>query len=156
MSCPNASLACVRTYAPNDKSACLAVFDSNKDLYFDESERPEFEAFLDNLSGPYFVGFVADRIVSCGGYAADLADANLAVFCWGMVDRAHHRGGFGRRLAQVRLDHIEAAGAFQKVRLSTSQHSYGFYEKLGFTVSQVTKDGLLPGLDEYRMERSLL
>ena len=38
-----------------------------------------------------------------------------------------------------------------RLRLSTSQHSAGFYEAMGFATTGVTPDGLAPGLDRYEM-----
>lgn len=146
--------ASVRAFKSDDKAACLSLFDSNTGLYFSDDERPAFEAFLDALPGPYLVGTVSDRIIFCGGYAADRDDPKRAALCWGMVDRAHHGMGYGKQLSRIRLEQIEADPRFNTIRLSTSQHTFGFYEKLGFTVTDVIKDGLMPGLDEVRMVRA--
>ena len=49
-----------RPYRPEDRAACLAAFDSNVPVYFDVSERADFEAFLDQHPGRYFVAVNAD------------------------------------------------------------------------------------------------
>lgn len=47
-----------RAHEPTARAACLTVFDSNVPRFFREEERPEFEAFLDALPGPYLVEIV--------------------------------------------------------------------------------------------------
>ncbi|HWW12495.1 MAG TPA: hypothetical protein VN018_08255, partial [Brevundimonas sp.] len=58
-----------RPYAPTDREACLALFDSNTPRFFDPSERPGFERFLDEMCWPYQVIERGGRIVACGGHA---------------------------------------------------------------------------------------
>jgi len=72
-----------RSYSPADRSTCLGIFDSNVPDSFRDSERADFEAFLDSLPGPYFV--VEDesgRAVACGGYAVN-PGTTCADLCWG-------------------------------------------------------------------------
>ena len=141
-----------RPYAPVDLAACLALFDSNVPTYFAPSERAEFEAFLrglDQASGPYLVLTRHGQIVACGGVLAD--NAQQASFAWGMVGREWHRQGLGRQLAHVRLAQARRMPSITRLRLSTSQHSAGFYEAMGFATTSVTPDGLAPGLDRHDM-----
>ncbi|MEZ4737035.1 MAG: hypothetical protein R3E79_58900 [Caldilineaceae bacterium] len=35
--------------------------------------------------------------------------------------------------------------------LNTSQHSYGFFEKVGFVVESIVENGFAEGLHEYKM-----
>ena len=141
-----------RPYAPVDLAACLALFDSNVPTYFAPSERAEFEAFLrglDQASGPYLVLTCHGQIVACGGVLAD--DQQTASFAWGMVDRALHRQGLGRQRARLRLAQARRMPGITRLRLSTSQHSAGFYEAMGFATTSVTPDGLAPGVDRHDM-----
>lgn len=97
----------VREYTTADRSACLAVFDSNLGKYFVPAEREGFAAFLDALPGRYLV--IEDEVgavLGCGGHA---------------------------------------------VELDTSQHTRGFYERVGFRVERVVPDGYAPGLDRCDM-----
>ncbi|HYJ80835.1 MAG TPA: GNAT family N-acetyltransferase [Longimicrobiaceae bacterium] len=144
----------VRDYTPADRSACLAVFDSNVPEFFVPPEREGLGAFLDALPGPYLV--VEDDagvMVGCGGYAIN-ADAT-ADLCWGMVVRELHGTGLGRLLLRARLDRIRADPAVAAVALNTSQHTRGFYERLGFVTEQVLPDGYAPGLDRCDMRLTL-
>lgn len=144
----------LRAYTPADRDGCLAVFDSNAPDFFVPSERAEFAAFLDDLSGPYLVlEDETGRVVACGGYAIETGRAT-ADLCWDMVLRELHGSGLGRRLVEARLSRILEEGAAEAVALRTSQHTRGFYERFGFATERVVTDGFFPGLDrcEMRME----
>lgn len=141
----------VRDYAPADRDACLAVFDSNLHAFFDPAEREDFAAFLDRRPGPYLV--IEDgegRVVGCGGYAVEPGTAT-ADLCWGMVAREHHRTGLGELLLDLRLRRIRAEPAVRDVALNTSQHTRGFFERFGFVTERVVPDGFGPGLDRCDM-----
>ena len=139
----------IRDYREDDHAACMRVFDSNIDPFFQPSERPEFQAFLNHLPGPYFVvEDEAGEVVACGGFAVD---AGCASFCWGMVLRALHGRGVGRMLSQERLRRIMVDPTVTRIRLDTSQHTTAFYTKLGFRITEIEPDGYGPGLDKCYM-----
>ena len=144
-----------RPYAAGDREACLAVFDSNVPRFFRTSERREFEDFLGRLPGPYVV--LEDppgTIVGCGGHAVDPADGT-ADLCWGMVRADLHGRGLGRLLTRLRINAAAADPAVRLIRLHTSQHTAGFYEREGFRVLRTTHDGYAPGLDRVDMARAV-
>ncbi|MFW6079187.1 MAG: GNAT family N-acetyltransferase [Gemmatimonadota bacterium] len=144
-----------RDYAPADRDGCLAVFESNVSEFFLPSEREEFEAFLGDLPGPYLVlEDAAGRVVACGGYAVAPGTAT-ADLCWGMVLRELQGTGLGRRLTEARLARIRRDGVARAVALRTSQHTRGFYERLGFATERVVPDGVAPGLDRCEMRLEL-
>lgn len=141
----------VRVYAPADRAACMAIFDSNVPRYFTPEERAQFGAWLDAPPGPYFVlTDAADQLVGCGGYAVGRAPGR-ADLCWGMV-RAERQGeGLGHRLTRERLRRAVADPDVRSLALTTSQHTRGFYERLGFRVTRVVPDGFGAGLDQCDM-----
>lgn len=140
-----------RDFVAADVEACLAVFDSNVPDYFHEAEREEFAAFLGALPGPYLVLVDAvGEVVGCGGYAR-VAGTGRADLCWGMVANSAHRKGLGRALTQARIDRVLADPAVTEIVLNTSQHTVGFYERMGFETVAVTPDGYAPGLDRHDM-----
>ena len=144
----------LRDYSPNDREACLAVFDSNVPEFFIPRERAEFAAFLDDLPGPYFVLEDERGVVAAAGYAVN-PGAATADLCWDMVRGDLRGSGFGRRLTEARLERIRREGSVRAVTLCTSQHTRGFYERLGFVTLKVEPDGFYPGLDRYDMRLEL-
>jgi GNAT superfamily N-acetyltransferase len=149
----------LRDYLPEDRDACLALFDGNTPRYFDPSERASFERWLAAPGGPWFV--LVDEhgaVVACGGYVRDRGgadDAGAAELAWGMVRRDLHGRGLGRRLTEERIARAEADPAIDALLLFTTQRSQGFYARMGFVVTRVTPEGIGPGLDRVDMRRPL-
>lgn len=146
----------LRHYTPADEAACLAIFDSNTPEYFARHERAEYQDFLAHQGNrPYFVVEDADgTVVAAGGYlrAAGGAEAWLT---WGMVARHRHRRGLGRFLLVARLERLcrelSASGGSLNVRLDTSQHTWPFFAREGFTTERITENGYAPGYHRYDM-----
>lgn len=148
----------MRPYRSDDLPACLRLFDSNVPAFFAPPERAEFRMFLEEMDAPdrsYLVLELDDRIVACGGLWIDAA-AGSARLSWGMVDRARHGRGLGTRLTTARLTAARAMAGIKSIGLATSQHTNAFYEKFGFSITSVTRDGFGPGLDCYEMVQSLV
>ena len=95
----------LREYAQADKEACLAIFDSNTPPFFAPHEREEFARFLETSSDPYFVVEHDGEVVGCGGILL-IPNTPVAILTWGMVARARHRAGIGRRLLVERLHRL--------------------------------------------------
>lgn len=141
----------VHQYSPEDRGRCLRIFDGNIPESFTGPERSAFESFLDALPGPYLL-LETDPgdLVACGGYAI-VPGAASADLCWGMVARDQQGKGVGRLLAQVRIQRIREEPGIVQVAMNTSQHTRGFYEKLGFVTERVVLNGIAPGLDRCDM-----
>jgi N-acetylglutamate synthase-like GNAT family acetyltransferase len=144
----------VRPYSPADRPACLAVFDSNTPRFFEPGERRDFETFLDAPFCSYLVMEHDGAIVGCGGYSIE-QDGSAASLIWGMVRNDLHKRGLGRFLVMYRLKEITKANGAQIVRLSTSQHTARFFEKQGFKVVGIEKDGYASGMDRVEMRMKL-
>lgn len=141
----------VRDFTPSDREACLKVFDSNVPEFFVPAEREDFAAFIDALPGPYFVlEDGSGAVLGCAGYAVTPGTAT-ADLCWGMVVRERHGSGLGGLLLDERLARIRADSRIEAIALNTSQHTRGFYERLGFVTERVVPDGFAPGLDRCDM-----
>lgn len=150
-----AAAATARPYRAEDRAACLRAFDSNVPTFFDASERVDFEDYLDGLpdrqTGRYFVVVDATgRVHGSAGYALN-ERGDSADFCWAMVARDQHRSGYGRVLLEARLAAIDAEGGVREVRLSTSQHAAGFYQRCGFNTVKLVPGGFSPGIDRCDM-----
>jgi len=140
----------IRPYTPADRSACLEVFDTNAPRYFSLEERPGFEAFLKLPSGVYLVLEQSGTVVGCGGYHIH-PERQEAELCWGMVRQELHGMGLGKRLLLERLWQIAGRREVTWIRLDTSQHTFGFFERLGFVTQKMTPNGIWEGLDRYQM-----
>lgn len=143
-----------RPYVAADRAACLALFDSNAPRFFDPSERAGFEQFLDEMRWPYQVIEREGRVVACGGHAVE-PDGRTVSLCWGMVEQGLHGQGLGRRLTEARLAAARAEPGVTAVRLDTGQHTTGFYERFGFVIERVVRDGYAPGSDRFDMRLML-
>jgi GNAT superfamily N-acetyltransferase len=142
-----------RPYRPADRASCVAILESNIPQYFKDGDQTDFLGYLDKLPGPYFVLESEEQgIVGCGGYAMDDQEAHL---CWGMVRQDLHKQGLGRLLFERRIQHIAATAAVARIRLNTTQHTAGFYEKFGFRTLRTVPDGYGPGLDRVEMQKDV-
>jgi predicted GNAT family N-acyltransferase len=142
-----------RPYLSHDFSACLRLFDSNAPTFFAPEERAEFCEFLKDAAASDSMYLVLARkgsVIACGGLTTE-AGSPQARLVWGMVDSALHGQGLGAHLTQARLALARATPDLAEVVLSTSQHTGGFYQKFGFTVSKVIPDGFASGLDRWDM-----
>lgn len=142
-----------RPYISDDFSACLAIFDSNVPTFFAPEERADFCRFLGSINTrdrPYLVLTRQGSVIACGGLITQ-TEKRQASLTWGMVDRAHHGQRLGTSLTQARLALARATPNIAELELSTSQHTRGFYERFGFTVSKITPDGFATGLDRWDM-----
>ena len=75
----------------------------------------------------------------------------LADLCWGMVSQSHHRIRLGEFLLFGRLYRIISETTADRIRLATSQHTDGFFQKYGFSVESREADGFVEGLDKVEM-----
>ncbi|WP_460576434.1 GNAT family N-acetyltransferase [Hymenobacter coalescens] len=144
----------IRPYAAADETAVIQLFTSNLAPYFVPEEEAELRAFLRGpvlTQGlPYFVGELPDwpGLAAAGGYA--LNDP-YAVLTWGMVERRLHGRGVGRAFSAYRVAACRRAHPGVAIEIKTSQHTEGFYAKLGFRTLQVAPDKFAPGLHEVHM-----
>jgi len=130
----------------------LAIFDANTPPFFSPLERDDFQRNLRRqaLTAPYLVVEHEGSIIACGGLEVQIP-VNSAGLLWGRVRRDFHGRGFGRLLTLERLRKARELPEVQRVFIDTSQHTKGFYEKLCFTIVNITADGYEPGLDRYDM-----
>ncbi len=143
----------IRPYIPSDKTAVLHLFDLNTPLYFDHSEKIGLIHYLENEVEEYFVVELEGEIVGAGGINYELQD-RAAVISWDMIDPRQHGKGIGRKLTKHRIEHINTMNEIDTIVVRTSQHTFLFYEKMGFKLMKVKKDYWAEGFDLYYMEQS--
>lgn len=116
------------------------------------SEKEDFADFLDtDFTKEYFVFLHDAQIIGCGGIFVD-PGKNSAGLAWGMIDAAWQSKGFGKQFTIFRLKLLKERYPGYLYRIDTSQHTEGFYEKLGFKTVSVEPEGYGPGMDKHIME----
>ncbi len=134
-------------FAQNVESRCIEIFLSNQGKYFDQSELTMFSDFLKNesLTEEFYTIMEDGIILGCGGI--EKTGPKQVDLTWGMIHRDHHRIGFGRALLMFRMDRIRDLFGDVTVRIETSQHVKGFFEKHGFVSKETKIDGFGKGID---------
>jgi len=141
-----------RPYTPDDRDACLALFAANTPHWFAPHEREQYESFLDDVPGSYFL-MLEDygTIAGAGGIEIE-STRSVAWLTWGMVDSTRHGQGLGKTLLEYRLEQLRANLNVSRVCIDSSQLTAPFYEKYGFTTQRVIPDGYAKGLHRHEME----
>lgn len=149
-------------YRPEHRKACIALFIGNCPPYFDPAELNYFITWLNAIDKNkvaysnardncfFVIENAAGAVVACGGYYT-FKEQNSINMAWGMVDRKCHRMGYGKALTQFRINHALERDPQTGICLGTSQHTFQFYEKMGFVVQDIKPNGFGPGIDQYDM-----
>ncbi|SVC05225.1 uncharacterized protein METZ01_LOCUS258079, partial [marine metagenome] len=149
----------IEPYKPKYFDNCIEIIQSNTPKYIDPSEHSDYKYYLSspdvNISifdngETYFVLFKDSNLVACGGYGLNKSQTKV-VLAWGLVHRKHHNQGYGSHLLKYRLNHIKSNYPDIEIHLDTSQHTYRFFERFGFIVKQISKNGYGEWLDKYDM-----
>ncbi len=148
----------IRTYRSADRKPCLTVINSNTPTFFAPHELAEFEGWLDEVeyqqssltAQSHYCVLEEKTILACGGFHLDYEQVQ-ATLAWGMVANSWHRKGLGKRLLSFRIQTIKSLCPRARIYLDTAQHSYSFFEKMGFAVTKITPDYYAPRLDRYDM-----
>ena len=140
----------IKPYTKDRFKDCVEIFISNQDKFFADHELDQFKSYLSHeaFKTTYFVLLENNEVIGCGGY--EKVEDEI-ILTWGMVQRDHHGQGYGKQLTIYRLNTIRSKYPNHKIKIDTSQFTKGFYEKLGFKVQNIIKDGYKPGLDTYIM-----
>jgi ribosomal protein S18 acetylase RimI-like enzyme len=145
----------IREYSKKDESACIEVFHSNCPKYFAPHELANFKNWLrHNATKHYYVIEENDKIIGCGGFEIKDKDTTVSLV-WGMIHNKFHRLGFGKKSLEYRLQIIKSLKENATVILNTSQHTYKFYEKIGFKLDKIINDYYGEGLNRYDMSMQL-
>lgn len=137
-------------YSEKHLPEVISIFRSNIPKYFFEFEEKDLIEDIPQFHHTFYVMLLGEKIVGAGGY--DLNEDDTVSLCWGMVHNDHLKQNLGKLLLEFRLNEIEKTYPGKTVVNVTSQHTTGFFEKYGFKIVSVTKDGFGPGLDNCKME----
>lgn len=153
----NSTIIC-RAYTPDDRAACLAIFDSLTPRFFKAGEKDEFTSFLDGLDNDKCRFAVIEdqdsKIIACGGMWMDKGKG-VASLCWEMVHKDQQGQGIGHFMLEARIGWMREIPELTHVVASAASHSAGFFQKQGFQVYHTEKDYFGPGLDLLDMKLRL-
>jgi predicted GNAT family N-acyltransferase len=123
----------IRSYRPDDKSACLAIYFENVEKQLVPAEyREEFEEALEDSSIATVVGVTDERVVACGGicYYHSREEAGLS---YGLVHPEFQRRRIGTSILLARLSLLEPSAKVPcDVSLTATQYSKTFFMRYGF------------------------
>ena len=140
----------IKPYKQKYFDNCVDIIESNTPKYILPIEHLAFKNYLLKKNKKYFVLFNGFNLVACGGYGINDSQTK-ADLSWGLVHRKHHSQGIGSYLLRFRIENIKKKYPSVNIHLDTSQHTYKFFERFGFKVRKISKDGYGEGLDMYDM-----
>ena len=150
----------IREFVKADKEECIKAFKSNVPVYFTEDEVNDFERFLDTYSTQlikttirrtyYYVVVLDAKIIGSGGFG-DKENNGVISLAWGLIHTNYHKKGFGKKLFLYRLEKLKHLYVNPQVVLDTTQHTYTFFEKMGFVITKITEDFYTKGMHRYDM-----
>lgn len=151
----------IKQYSKEHNRSCIRIFESNTPRYFAEDEQEGLELWLSGQDSGHlayknteaeFFYVLEDKglVVACGGYYI-IRGSQVANLVWGMVQCSLHNQGLGKMLFEYRIKEIKDKFPGFKILLDTTQHTYQFFEKQGFSTTQIRTDFYGPKLDRYDM-----
>lgn len=141
----------IRKYSPEDLESVIAIFRSNIPKYFTPEEEDGLHDFLGDQAEDYYVLELNGEVVGSGGIARNDLENPTVSLCWGMVRKDHLGTGLGKLLTEFRIDLAQKKFAGLPPTIGTSQHTEGFYQKLGFHTVEHIPNGFAPGIDTCKM-----
>ncbi|MFN4147071.1 MAG: GNAT family N-acetyltransferase [Runella sp.] len=138
----------IRPYELSDRRTLEHIFMLNSPKYFAPEEVGDFLEYLDMFGDDYVVVEANGRVVGGGGYWIRSFD-KVGGLTWAILHPDFQGTGLGKELALYRINKIKEIGTAQRIQVETSQHSFGFYEKLGFKLVDIQHDYWSDGIDLY-------
>lgn len=139
----------IREYFETDKNEVLSLLRENTPRYFAIEEELEFIEYLENRRELYYVVQLENKIVGCGGINFD---KNIGKISWDMISPSVQGLGLGSALLKYRIQKIKENKLIDEIIVRTSQHTFQFYEKQGFTLTEKVNDYWAVGFDLYKMK----
>lgn len=144
----------IRAYQQQDFVQVINLFQRNVPQYFSAEEEKDLFHYLQHETEDYFVYENDGQIWAAGGINYNSKE-NLAIISWDFVHPDQHRKGIGSKLMQHRFEVIAAHKKMDQIRVRTSQFSYPFYQKMGFSIEKIVKDFWAVGYDLVQMKKCL-
>lgn len=144
----------IREYNPEDFDHLMNLLQLNTPEYFAPEEEADFIEYLSDKRDLYFVAEEDNKIMGCGGL--NRSDEGKTVFIsWDIIHPEHQKKGIGNKLTRHRFEVVKTIPGIEKIVVRTSQYTFKFYKKMGFTLTETVKDYWATGFDLYYMEMPL-
>jgi len=144
--------ATFRPYQPEDKLACLSLFDANCPEFFAPNERLDYEGFLEANPLNYELCLIEGHIAGAFGLIGDGLQHNS--LNWILLDPRSHGMGIGSAIMN-RVTRLGRTSGVNLVSIAASHKSAPFFAKLGATEIAVIDDGWGKGMHRVDMELRL-
>jgi len=139
----------IRPYSASDHQVVLELLRLNTPQYFAESEEAGLVDYLANHIDHYYIVEAGNITMGCGGFNRT-PDGSRGVLSWDIIHPDAQGRGIGSALVKFRIAEMQKLGV-PEIGVRTSQHVYPFYEKMGFTLMEITRDYWAEGFDLYDM-----
>jgi [ribosomal protein S18]-alanine N-acetyltransferase len=145
----------IRNYTPDDFSSVINLLRLNTPKYFAPSEEKQLIRYLNFELDHYYVAEEDGKVIACGGLNRS-EEPSVIKISWDIVHPDKHGKRIGSELTKFRLNKAREINGIKTVCVRTSQHTNGFYEKMGFETKDIVKDYWSKGFDLYLMEMPLM
>jgi ribosomal protein S18 acetylase RimI-like enzyme len=126
------------------------LFLLNSPSYFDPSQQENLSGFLEKHFQNYLIIELDNEIIGGGGYTVSYT--KTAFISWLMIAPAFKNQGFASLILKQIINEIRKNKSIRTVEALTSQYSYKFFLKHGFTGIDTRKDFWGEGLDLHKMQ----
>ncbi len=140
----------IRPYQATDKARLLEIFRRNTPKYFDQTEEQDFEKHLAQKGDTYLTIEVDNKIVGGTGY--EMNEDKSGSIVWIFFDPDYSGKGLGRQAVEYCCMIMNKEDSIEKFVVRTSQFAFGFFEKIGYTLTRIEKNYWAKGFDLYEME----
>lgn len=137
-----------RPYRPEDRPACLRIFDANCPHFFAADERDDYASFLDAEHGDYETCEANGRVIGAFGLSDD--ERGTLTLNWIMLDPDSHGSGLGSTIMRRVNERLNRSGA-RELHIAASHKSAPFFEKFGARPVATTENGWAPGMHRVDM-----
>lgn len=144
----------IRHYKISDKNDLVEIFKLNTPKFFDVNELNDYVNYLENNAQTYLTVILDNKIVGGTGYYINEED-NIGQITWIFFHPEYAGNGLGKLTVNHCLELFKKNKYINKVKVTTSQLAFQFFEKFGFEIVKIEKDYWAKGLDLFLMEYQL-
>lgn len=142
----------IRPYTVKDQPRLIEILRLNTPKYFDKSEEKDLIEYLNNDSKNYFVVEKFGLIIGAGGFNLGFDEGKTARISWDFIDPNYQGQSIGSELTNYRIEQIKNDPKIELIVVRTTQLTHKFYEKMGFSLTEIVPDYWAVGFDLYHME----